>query len=136
MNANGISQRVFKLLMLLAMSLVTFGCAVSPEVQAKMDAYAQSIPTCASASDCESKWQTARNWAIENSDFPILTESEDRIMASSTLIGMSGIGVVVTRDSLAAGARILVDVECFSAYRCPDIWDLKLAFNAAVNADN
>lgn len=136
MNANGIPNRLFKLLMLLALSVVASGCAVSPEVQAKMDAYAQSIPSCASATDCESKWQTARNWAIENSDFPILTESEDRIMASSTLIGMSGIGVVVTRDSAGAGAQILVDVECFSAYRCPDIWDLKLAFNSAVNAGN
>ena len=108
-------------------------CTISPEIQAKMDAYDRSIPRCSGAAECEEKWQVARDWALANSNFPILTESEDRIMASSTLISMRGIGVVVTREASDSGFAILVDVECFSAYGCPDLWDLKLDFNRVVN---
>ncbi len=74
-----------------------------------------------------------QNWAIENSDFPILTESEDRIMATSTLRGTSGVGVTVNRRAIAGRHQLVVDLECFSAYGCPDLWDLKLDFNQVVN---
>ena len=117
-----------------ALGMLT-GCTISPEMQAKIDAFDQSIPTCNNESDCQTKWQAARNWAIENSDFPIFTESEDRVMATSTLRGMSGVGVTVNRREIANGYQLVVDVECFSAYGCPDLWDLKLDFNQVVNGD-
>lgn len=122
------AQRLFVILFPMTLG----ACAASPELLAKMEEYDQTVPVCESSQDCEAKWQTAREWALEHSDFPVLTEGDLRIMASSTLIGMSGIGVVVNRDGTGSGSRILVDVECFSAYGCPDIWDLKLQFNQAV----
>ncbi len=125
-------QRIREPLLPLFLILLLAGCAASPELLAKMEEYDRTVPVCQSSQDCESKWQAAREWAIENADFPVLTEGDLRIMASSTLIGMSGIGVVVNRDGTGAGSRILVDVECFSAYGCPDIWELKLQFNRAV----
>ena len=115
------------------LTLLVTACAVSPETQAKIEAYNNSIPICSATADCAAKWQAARRWALENSDFPILTESDDRIMASSTLMSMRGVGVVVTRETAAGGDyQLLVDIECFSAYGCPDAWDLKLDFNQTV----
>lgn len=109
------------------------GC-VSPETRAKIDEYERTIPVCAAGADCRMKWRAARAWTVEHADFPVFTESEDRIMASSTLISGSGVGVVVTREPAAGGYRLLVDIECFSATVCPDRWELMLDFNRAVAA--
>ena len=109
-------------------------CAVSPEIQARMDEYNRTIPVCSSDSDCRSKWSAARAWVVENSDFGIRAEGDDRIMATSNIVSTSGLGVVVDRVEVGGGYQILVDLECFSAYGCPDIWDNMLDFNRRVNA--
>ena len=122
-------------LFILSLMALAASCAVSPETQAKIDAYNSSIPSCSSNPDCDAKWQIARSWALEHADFPILTESDERIMASSTLLSMSGVGVVVTKQAIADNPdnyQLLVDIECFSAYGCPNSWDLKLEFNRTV----
>lgn len=121
-------------LLLCLSCLLIPACAVSPEMQAQMDAYEASIPTCSDQISCETKWLTARRWAMQNADFPIFSESEDRIRATSTLASNSGVGVVVHREPANGGYAFLVDVECFSAYNCPDIWALKLEFNEVVAA--
>lgn len=108
-------------------------CAVSPETQALIDEYNSTIPSCNSQLDCETKWANARVWVMNNSDFPIYTESATRIRATSTLTTSSGVGVVVTREGSANQYRFLVDVECFNAYGCSDVWQTKLDFNSALN---
>lgn len=127
-------MKVIRTMLLVTMALVSTGCAVSPEMQALMDEYERTVPVCASEQDCQAKWLAARAWAIENSDFPILTESELRIMASSTLTSMRGVGVVVTRNGILAGASIRVEVECFSAYGCPNVWEMQIDFNRTLAA--
>ena len=77
--------------------LVLASCAVSPEIQAKMDEYARTIPTCSSDADCARKWDVARTWTMQNSDFTIRGASDTRINASSNIISQAGIGVVVTK---------------------------------------
>ncbi len=57
-------------------------------------------------------------------------------MSTSNLTSMSGIGVVVNRVETNGSYQILVDVECYSAYGCPNIWDMKLDFNRTVNGAN
>jgi len=101
-----------------------------------MDEYARTIPTCSSDSDCQLKWAAARGWVVANSTFAIRAESDERIMSTSNLITMSGIGVIVDRVATNGGYQITVDVECFSAYGCPNIWDTMLDFNRSVNAAN
>ncbi len=109
-------------------------CAVSPETQAKMDEFARTIPSCSAAADCDRKWEAARRWAQQNSDFGIRSESDTRIYASSNLISQSGIGVVVTKVTSGADRyQIVADLECFSAYSCPELWDMKVDFNRTVN---
>ncbi len=109
-------------------------CAVSPETQAKMNEYSRTIPTCLSDAECNRKWAVARNWTLENSEFTIRSESETRINATSNIISQSGVGVVVTKVATSSnGFQIIVDPECFSAYACPDIWNLKIDFNQTVN---
>lgn len=117
----------------LALLMVT-ACAVSPETQAKIDEYNRTIPACSSNLDCQTKWAAARAWALEHSDFPIYNESETRIRATSTLTTTSGVGVVVNREGSANNYRFLVEVECFTVYGCPDVWDSKLDFNRTLNA--
>lgn len=109
-------------------------CAVSPETQAMIDEFNRTIPSCSSSLECQTKWTAARSWALENADFPIYTESDTRIRATSTLTTTSGVGVVVTREGSGNNYRFLVDVECFNAYGCPDVWQAKLDFNRTLNA--
>lgn len=116
--------------------LLLSSCAISPAIQAKMDEYNRTIPTCSSESDCQTKWLAARAWVVANSDFAIRAESEQRIMATSNIISMSGLGVVVDRVAANGSYQITVNVECFSAYGCPDIWDTMLDFNRTLNEAN
>jgi len=116
-------------------SLLLVSCAVSPETQAKMDEFARTIPTCLSDAECDRKWALARTWTLQNSDFNIRGESDTRINANSNIISQSGIGVIVTKVSNGSNSfQIVANLECFSAYTCPDIWDLKVDFNQTVNS--
>ncbi len=129
------SSRLMQACLLALLVTGIASCAVSPEVQAKIDEYARTIPTCNSELDCQLKWTAARAWTVENSDFPLRTVSEDRIFASNTIISTSGMGVIVDKVALDGGGyQFTVDLECFSAYGCPNIWDSKISFNQALNA--
>ena len=117
------------------LALLISSCTISPETQAKMDEYARTIPTCTSDQDCQEKWNAARTWVMENSDFAIRAESDTRIFSTTTSISQSGVGVIVDRVAVAGGGyQITVNVECFSAYGCPDVWAKKIYFNKTVNA--
>ncbi len=116
------------------LSLALSSCTISPELQARIDEFNSTIPYCSSTSTCQPKWVAAREWAVENSDFGIRSEGPDRIMASSNIISTSGLGVVVNRVPVGNGYQIVVDVECFSVYGCPDVWDTKINFNQTINA--
>ena len=109
-------------------------CAVSPETQAKMDEFARTIPSCSSDAECSRKWAAARAWVVENSDYAIQGDSDTRISASNPLNTISGIGVIVDRvPSSGGGFQIVADMQCFSAYNCPDLWDRMVDFNRTVN---
>ena len=115
-------------------ALLLASCAVSPETQAKMDEYARTIPTCLSDAECTSKWAVARTWTLQNSDFNIRGESDTRINASTNIISQSGIGVIITKVANGSdGFQLVADLECFSAYSCPELWDLKVDFNRTIN---
>lgn len=117
--------------------LLAFGlssCAVSPETQSKMDEFARTIPSCSSDAECSRKWAAARAWIVGNSDYPIQGDSDTRIYASNALNTMSGVGVIVDRVAISDGGyQIVADMECFSAYNCPDLWDRMVDFNRTVN---
>lgn len=118
-------------------SLILLSCAVNPETQAKMDEFARTIPSCSNDADCASKWAIARQWTVENSDFNIRGESDTRIFASSNIISQTGIGVVINKVSSGSNRyQIVADLECFSAYSCPELWDLKVDFNHTVNGNS
>lgn len=122
---------------LIAIAVFLTACAVNPETQAKMDEFARTIPTCNSDTDCERKWAAARRWTVENSDFSIRGESDTRINASSNIISQTGIGVEVNRVAIGNNLyQIVAELECFSAYSCPELWDMKLDFNRTLNGDN
>ena len=111
-------------------------CAVSPQTQAKMDEYARTIPTCSSDTECDRKWALARQWTVENSAFAIRGESDTRINANSNIISQSGVGVLINKIANGSnGSQIIVEVECFSAYGCPDMWDMQIDFNRTVNGN-
>jgi hypothetical protein len=117
------------------MALLLSACAASPATQALRAEYARTIPICSSDEDCQPKWAIARAWVLENSDFPIRSESETRIMSTSNTISQSGLGVTVDRSPTEGdNFQITVSVECFSAYGCPDTWETMVDFNRTLNA--
>jgi len=99
-----------------------------------MDEYARTIPSCMSDADCDHKWALARTWTLQNSDFNIRSESDTRINANSNVTSQSGIGVIATKVTNGSNKfQIVADLECFSAYSCPELWDLKVDFNQTLN---
>lgn len=127
------NKKLTKYLSALLLLLLT-SCAASPEMQARRDEYDRTIPTCSNDSDCQAKWQAARAWVVANSDFGIRSESDSRIMATSNIVSQGGLGAVVDRVANGNDYQFLVDLECFSAYGCPNILDSMLDFNRSVNA--
>lgn len=127
-------KKTLSLVVLVISILLVSSCAVSPETQAKMDEFARTIPSCLGDEECARKWATARQWTQANSDFNIRGDSNIRINASNNVISQSGIGVVINRiENASGGFQIVADLECFSAYSCPELWDLKIDFNRTVN---
>jgi hypothetical protein len=120
-------------LLVLFGTLTLTACGVSPETQAKINEYRRTVPSCSSQAECQTKWARARDWAVQNADYPIYSESETRIRASSTMTTTSGTGIVVTREGSGNQWRFFVDIECFSAGGCGDVWDTRLDFNRVVN---
>jgi len=87
-----------------------------------------------SDADCDHKWALARTWTLQNSDFNIRSESDTRINANSNVTSQSGIGVIATKVTNGSNKfQIVADLECFSAYSCPELWDLKVDFNQTLN---
>lgn len=130
---NRFPTTLFPLITCGALATLLSACAVSPETQALIDEYERTIPSCNSQADCDSKWAAARSWALENADFPIYSESATRIRATSTLTTNSGVGVVVRREGGPNQYQFYVDVECFTVYGCPGIWETKIDFNRRLN---
>lgn len=120
-------------LLVLVGTLTLAACGISAETQARIDEYHRTIPSCSSRAECQTKWARARDWAVQNSDYPIYSESETRIRASSTMTTTSGTGIVVTREGSDNQWRFFVAVECFSAGGCGDVWETRLDFNRVVN---
>ena len=122
----------------IALATLSFAsCAITPEIQAKMDEYARTIPTCANAAACQAKWNMALAWVEANSDFGIRSASADRILATTNTNSDSGIGITVHRVAAANGGfQITVDMDCLSGYGCPTLWDKMVDFNRSVNTAN
>ena len=73
------------------------------------------------APECEAKWSAARAWVIANADFSLRTDSESRIDTLNADSTRSGTAVQVDRIEGQNGeSRIVVDIECFAAYGCPE----------------
>jgi hypothetical protein len=60
-------------------------CAVSPELQAKMDEYQRTIPTCSSSPECQSKWNMAIAWVESNSDYGIRSATGERMVSTTNV---------------------------------------------------
>lgn len=119
-------------LLLVGLSLTT--CGSTGNYEQRLAEFNQTIPTCNSSSDCESKWQAARQWVVANSDFQLRTDSADRIDTLNSNSTRSGTSIQVDRIDLGNGSyQIFVDVECFAAYGCPNELDLRLEFNRLLN---
>lgn len=130
-------QKLIKLGSLTLLGVLLATCAVSEETQAKMDEYARTIPTCASAAACQPKWNMARAWVEANGDFGIRSASDERIVSTTNITSDSGIGIIVERVPAANGGfQITVDMQCLIAYGCPQLWDMMLDFNRTVNSAN
>lgn len=112
-------------------------CGSSASYEQRLAEFNRTIPSCSTTADCNRKWQAARQWVIENSDFQLRTDSDDRIDTLNSNSTRSGTSIQVDRVPLGNGSyRIVVDVECFAAYGCPNELDKRLEFNQLLNNIN
>lgn len=116
-------------------SLMLASCGASEEYLARLAEVERTIPSCTSEAECEAKWSAARSWVIANADFSLRTDNDTRIDTLNADSTRSGTAVQVDRVEGRNGEfQIVVDVECFAAYGCPNELDMRLDFNRAVNA--
>lgn len=116
-------------------SLMLASCGASEEYLARLAEVERTIPSCTSEAECEAKWSAARSWVIANADFSLRTDNDTRIDTLNSDSTRSGTAVQVDRVEGRNGEfQIVVDVECFAAYGCPNELDMRLDFNRAVNA--
>lgn len=120
--------------LLLCASLTLAACGASASYQERLAEFNSTIPTCSSTNECETKWQAARQWVIENADFELRSDSADRIDTLNANSTRSGTSIQVDRIDQGNGSyQIVVDVECFAAYGCPNEIDKRLEFNRLLN---
>lgn len=118
----------------LCASFTLAACGASASYEARLAEFNNTIPTCSSANECETKWQAARQWVIENADFALRSDSADRIDTLNANSTRSGTSIQVDRiDQGNGNYQIVVDVECFAAYGCPNEIDKRLEFNRLLN---
>lgn len=124
-----------RLILLVISTSVITACGSSADYQERLAEFNRTLPVCNSTADCDSKWQAARQWVIENSDFTLRTDSDDRIDTLNSNSTRSGTSIQVDRVEIGNGQyQIVVDVECFAAYDCPNELDKQLEFNQLLNS--
>ena len=85
--------------------------------------------------ECTAKWNAARAWVIANSDFELRSNTDSRIDTLNSDSTRAGTSIQVDRVPVGDGSfQIVVDVECFAAYGCPNELDMAIEFNRAINA--
>ncbi|MEQ8312702.1 MAG: hypothetical protein RL839_16880 [Gammaproteobacteria bacterium] len=125
---------LLRLLLLVLTTCTLAACGSSASYEERLAEFNRTIPSCSSEADCNRKWQAARQWVIENADFQLRTDSEDRIDTLNSNSTRSGTSIQVDRVPLGNDTyRIVVDVECFAAYGCPNELDKRLEFNRLLN---
>ena len=116
-------------------SLFLAACSASEEYLARLAEIERTIPVCTSDADCQAKWNAARTWVVTNADFSLRSDNETRIDTLNSDSTRAGTAVQVDRVQGRNGEyQIVVDVECFAAYGCPNELDMRLDFNRTINA--
>ena len=112
-------------------SSVLFGCATSPEMQAKQAEFRRTIPTCSGTEDCNAKWEAAQLWVVRNAGWKIQTQSSVLIETYNAVGSSPRIAVRVTKEPLGGGKyQFIVNVWCDNIFGCqPDSWGAALDFN-------
>ncbi len=124
------SRRILPVFAFIALT----SCGTSADYEARLAEFNRTIPTCSNSNECSAKWQAARQWVIENSDFQLRSDSEDRIDTLNSDSTRAGTSIQVDRVARGNGSySIVVDVECFAAYGCPNELDKRLEFNRLLN---
>ena len=119
----------------LAASAGLTACGSSEQYQALQAEFNRTIPTCSSSTECDSKWRAARQWVVANADFQLRSDTQDRIDTLNSDATRSGTAIQVDRVALGNGNyQIVVDVECFAAYGCPNDMEKQIEFNQVVSA--
>ncbi|MEQ8953420.1 MAG: hypothetical protein RL120_04740 [Gammaproteobacteria bacterium] len=114
--------------------LLLSGCS-SADRQARLDEFNRTIPTCRGVGECTAKWNAARAWVVANADFELRSNTDSRIDTLNSDSTRAGTAIQVDRVPVGDGSfQIVVDVECFAAYGCPNELDMAIEFNRAINA--
>ncbi len=128
-------RKTYALSLAVATVALLASCGTSADRQARLDEFNRTIPSCRGNADCTAKWNAAREWVVANADFELRTNSETRIDTLNADSTRAGTSIQVNRIAAGDGSfQIVVDVECFAAYGCPNELDMGIEFNRVINA--
>lgn len=112
------------------------GCSTMATDPAKEAEAVRTMPTCASARECEVKWSAARQWILANSGWKLQTIAPDYMETFNAVGGSTELAVRVQKLAQADGSyKIAVKVWCDNTFGCRvPPWDAAIDFNRAVSA--
>jgi hypothetical protein len=128
-----------KKLLFTTVSLCLVGCATtpSPERQALLSEFQNTIPTCEKDVDCDVKWDAAQLWVVHHAAYKIQTSTNVLIETYNAVNSAdTGFMVQVTKEPLGGGKyQILVNIHCANMFGCvPNQLPAMVDFNRTVNS--
>ena len=110
---------------LLALALLLSGCAAPHHVRPDILEKAKEPLACTSKMQCDHYWQRAKAWLMENSRYPIRTETESVIATAKPTEVSPYLVYKITRMNKANGSgEIKISADCGSDLGCiPDKWE-------------
>ena len=122
--------------LLLIPFFLTSCAGVSPEMQAVMDEYRRTIPTCTEGAECERLWGAAQVWVTQNAGYRIQTATDTVIETFGPLGSSTSLAARVVREYTGPEQyRIVITMGCANIFGCtPEPWGTSLAFNRHINS--
>lgn len=129
-----LTRRSAVLVMLTGLAGCAGGFVSKEEREAKQAEFKSTIPTCASAKECEVKWAAARQWVLANSGMKLQTVTPDFMQTYNPPSDSLELSASVQKIPAADGSyKIGIGLACGNAFGCRlSPFDAAIDFNKFV----
>ena len=111
------------------------GCATTEQRSAHRAQYAETIPKCTEARECEVKWSAARRFVNTHSAKKLQMLTNDYMETYGPGNAEPGLSWRVSKEPAGSGYRFVAEAWCANIFGCqPDALKTMVEFNSFVDA--